>query len=347
MRVAEYPKKEDKQLSMMSMIDRIQKQTNPLSYNIEKSNSLLKMAENLDPTRRWPQYLALKDLVTQYSKTLPMNNIYLNNDAMITIRELVDSISTNIVALESLKVAVPSQDFLKAARSISGSPTQFVFPKGWDLGSEVSELNSVMSRLTKSIEQHSQFGNLKSFKVLSDLNNLSFKEILNVDLTQEDLIRFSSKSISEIDSNLNDEVKEGKDFNLYSDESKKRLSYIFHVYLLPVLFIIFGILITPHIQQAQEELKILTTQKEVKSFTRSLPATFDRKALKGYRFTMVNNLNLRESNSIDSNIIEILPIGTIVKVIEKSSRSWLLVEVEIDGELEQGWVLRRYTTYFK
>jgi len=25
----------------------------------------------------------------------------------------------------------------------------------------------------------------------------------------------------------------------------------------------------------------------------------------------------------------------------------LLVEVEIDGELEQGWIFRRYTTYFK
>lgn len=347
MRVTEYTKKEGKQLSMMEIANRIQKQVNPLAYNLERTGKLLKMAENLDPTKRWPQYLALKDLVTQYSKTLPMNNIYLNNNAMITIRELVDSISTNIVALESLKVAVPSQDFLKAARSISGSSTQFVFPKGWGSGSEVSELNSVMSRLTKSIEQHSQFGNLKSFKVLSDLNNLSFKEVLNVDLTQEDLIEFSSKSISEIDSNLNDEVKTGKDFNLYSDEAKKRLSYIFHTYLLPVFYIIIGILMTPHIQQAQEELKILTTQKEVKSFTRSPPATFDCKALKGYRFTMVNNLNLRESNGIDSNIIEILPIGTTVRVIDKSDRSWLLVEVEINGELEQGWVLRRYTTYFK
>lgn len=116
---------------------------------------------------------------------------------------------------------------------------------------------------------------------------------------------------------------------------------------MPVLFLIIGILITPHIQQVQEELKTLTTQKEVKAFTRSPPATFDRQALKGHRFTMVNLLNFRDKPSMNSNVIDSLPIGTTVRVVNKSDRSWLLVEVEINGELEVGWVLRRYTTYFK
>ena len=48
-----------------------------------------------------------------------------------------------------------------------------------------------------------------------------------------------------------------------------------------------------------------------------------------------------------SEIITALPIGSLVEVIDKSHRSWLLVEVEIDGVLEQGWVSRRYTAYFK
>lgn len=48
-----------------------------------------------------------------------------------------------------------------------------------------------------------------------------------------------------------------------------------------------------------------------------------------------------------SEVITTLPIGALVEVIDKSHRSWLLVEAEIDGELEQGWVSRRYTSYFK
>ena len=62
---------------------------------------------------------------------------------------------------------------------------------------------------------------------------------------------------------------------------------------------------------------------------------------------MINSLNFRDEPSMNSNVIDSLPIGTTVRVINKSDRSWLLVEVEINGELEQGWVLRCYTTYFK
>ena len=57
---------------------------------------------------------------------------------------------------------------------------------------------------------------------------------------------------------------------------------------------------------------------------------------------------MREKPNMKSNIIDRLPIGTLIEIIGKSdNRSWLLVEVEINGEIEQGWVLRTYTEYFK
>jgi len=85
----------------------------------------------------------------------------------------------------------------------------------------------------------------------------------------------------------------------------------------------------------------------VKSLTRSFPPVIDRQALKGYRVTTVNTLNFRDNFGMSSTIVDTIPIGTIIRVIDKSNKTWLLVEVEIDDELEQGWVLRRYTTYFK
>lgn len=342
MRVTERIREEGKQLSAMEMADKMQKQINPLFYNLKRSSSLLKMVENLDLTRRWPQYSAVQDLVAQYSKTLSINN-----DATRTIRELVDSISTNIVALESLKVAAPSQDSLKAARSVVKPPTQFAFPKGWDSGSEVSELNSVMFRITKSIEQYNQFSKLESFKVLSSFDGTSLNEILKTNLTTADIEGFSESSIAEIDAELSDEIKLEKDFSSYSEKAKKILYFFCTAILLSYLIGIASSITANYIQQFQEVSKTLETSREVKSFTRSSPPLIDRQALKGHRVTTANNLNFRHKPSINSNIIEILPIGTIVKVIEKSNRSWLLVEVEIGGEIEQGWVLRRYTTYFK
>ena len=121
----------------------------------------------------------------------------------------------------------------------------------------------------------------------------------------------------------------------------------YHIYLLQFLLGIASGLATYYILQAQEESKILTTQQEVRAFTRSPPSTFDRQALKGHRFIIVNLLNFRDKPSMNSNVIDSLAIGTTIRVIDKSDKSWLLVEVSIDDELEQGWVLRRYTTYFK
>ncbi|WP_442966455.1 SH3 domain-containing protein [Psychrobacter sp. PL19] len=100
-------------------------------------------------------------------------------------------------------------------------------------------------------------------------------------------------------------------------------------------------------QQFQEVSKTLETSREVKSFIRSPAPLIDRQALKGYRVTTVNTLNFRDNAGMSSMIVDTIPIGTIVRVIDKSNKSWLLVEVEINGKLEQGWVLRRYTTYFK
>lgn len=207
--------------------------------------------------------------------------------------------------------------------------------------------NSVLSDYASIFKQVESLRNLESFQSIFRLNDFQFEEVISTNLTQEDVTNFSEKPISEIKSDLRNENKLGKDFNLYVDEDKKYLSYIYHSYLLPFMFLIMGILIAPHIQQAQAELEALTTQQEVKAFTRSPPYTFDRQALKGHRFTTVSLLNLRDKPSMHSNVIESLPIGTIARVVNKSDRSWLLVEVEINGELEQGWILRRYTTYFK
>lgn len=328
--------------SAMKMFSETQARLASLSLATGSTDKLLKIAQDLNPSQRWAGHLATQDLLSKLSETSPQNNSIAE-----MIKSLTESNFLNTRVFESVKLNKSLIDVIEAVNLSLKPQTQFVLPKSITSGSQVGELGSITSKITEAFKQYEKFSRLESFKAISRLNDFQFEEIISTNLTQEDIASFSEKPISEIDSDLSDEIKSGDDFSLYSDKAKKLLVCFYHIYLLQFLLGIASGLATYYILQAQEESKTLTTQQEVRAFIRSPPATFDRNSLKGHRFTMVGNLNFRENPSMDSNSIEMLPIGTIVKIIDKSNRSWLLVEVEIDGELEQGWVLRRYTTYFK
>ncbi|MGQ4005173.1 SH3 domain-containing protein [Francisellaceae bacterium CB300] len=84
-----------------------------------------------------------------------------------------------------------------------------------------------------------------------------------------------------------------------------------------------------------------------KKITRNHNDAFNKQALKDYRITKVDSLNFRYKPSVKSDVITTLPLGTLTYVIDKSNRSWLFVEVDIDGDLIQGWISRRYTSRFR
>lgn len=363
-------------LEMSEMFDKVQSQMNPLSYQLEKINSIQGIAsqyEHLNPTvsvgemvrkafeqsnlvpnntvassilKRPRQFesqeaTALQDNFLEMAKGVrAYNNSLIQSTGGTSVYENMMS-SANLVR-DSLE---PYRNAFDAVRTSFELSEPFKLAR--ELQSQVALANSLSSEYPSLFEQFNSLRNLESFQSIFRLNDVQFEEVISTNLTPEDVTSFSEKSISAIDSDLSDEIKSGKDYSLYSDKDKKYLSYIYHSYLLPFMFLILGILIAPHVQQAQAELELLTTQQEVNAFTRSPPDTFDRQALKGYRFTTISLLNLRDKPSMHSNVIESLTIGTIARVINKSDRSWLLVEVDINGELEQGWILRRYTTYFK
>ena len=329
--------------SAMEMARKNQARLDSLSLATGATDNLLKIAKDLGYFKSLTGYTTSQGLLSQLSQS----NLAIDGSISGMLNTLSESSLLNPSLFESNKFNKPIVDAFKATYLGLKPRTQFILPEGFTSKGQIGELSSVISKSIELFTHLEQFKKYSSVGVLSSLNEDFFGEILKTTLTTDDVEEFSEISISEIDCDLSDEIKSGKNFSSYSEKDKKYLSYIFHTYLLPVVFIIFGILLAPHIEQAQEESKILTTQQEVRAFTRSTPTTFDRNALKGHRFTMINNLDFRDKPSMNSNVIDSLPIGTTVKVIDKSDRSWLLVEVEINNELEQGWILRRYTTYFK
>lgn len=100
-------------------------------------------------------------------------------------------------------------------------------------------------------------------------------------------------------------------------------------------------------KEIQKELSSKTSAAEIRGYVRHPKTGIDRDILKNYRVTTASNLNLRDAPGSKANVIETLPIGTMVEVQDSSNRSWLLVTVDVNGITTDGWISRRYTTYFK
>src|SRR5690606_18780803 len=152
-------------------------------------------------------------------------------------------------------------------------------------------------------------------------------------------------SLIEIDAEVSEEILSATDFNALSEKTKSILVYLYHAYFLPVFLSFLSAYVMTNAIESRKETVAITTTSEAKAFVKELNENFDHAALKGFRVITANTLNFRENPGMKSEIITTLPVGTLVEVIDKSDRSWLLVEVEIDGILEQGWISRRYTAY--
>lgn len=333
--------------SAMKMFSETQARLASLSLATGSIDSLLKIAHDLDPIKKLSTNIATQDLLSTLSQAFPSNNLVLDNETKKIMKELADSSLFNSSIFESLEIDKSFIDAIEAVNIGLKPKPQFIMPKGISSGSQLGDLSIVMSKATEAFKQHEQFKQYSSFNVFSDLNTDLLRQILKTNLTSDDIEEFSESAIAEIDAELSDEIKSGKDFNSYSEKAKKILYFFCTVILLSYLTGIASSITANYIQQFQEVSKTLESSREVKSFTRSSHLVVDRQALKGHRVTTVNTLNFRNNSGMNSTILDTIPIGTIIRVIDKSNKTWLFVEVEVNGELEQGWVLRRYTTYFK
>lgn len=266
------------------------------------------------------------------------NNLASMSDLIATDIKSLDRLTS--FRVEELKRINESNDILKS--STMESLKRFN-------ESKLATLNIFDS----SIQMINQLQSLASVKALAGLHNTPFDRSITDFISENYLPIDSSLVISEeiiqMDHEIAEELTFCDDFNLLSDKTKNFLSYIYHEYLLPIILGCCAAAIMMNVDIAQKELSTVTTIQEVRSLTKqgSSSKKFNPSYLKGYRVTIASDLYFREEPSMKSDIITKLPIGTLVEVIDKSKRSWLLVDVEIDGEIEQGWVARRHTTYFK
>ena len=137
------------------------------------------------------------------------------------------------------------------------------------------------------------------------------------------------------------------DFNLLSERAKAILLHLYQYYLVPFFIGCLTTIYMTHVTAAQNAMQKAGTPTEVKALARKGPHGINKEMLKGYRVVTAASLQFRVHPSMKSEILMALPLGQLLEVLNDSKRSWLHVQVEIEGEILDGWVLRRYTTYFK
>jgi len=270
------------------------------------------------------------------------------SEAMKSIRELTESSRLATLALRESEV-MKSFRILSESTQISALGfQQHEAVKKLQSIAESSQFASIALRQSEAFSQMSQLNSLSSFKALGSLVNSPFSQSLSLAFaSQIALSEVTDEVLLDIDAQISSEISSETDFNALSENIQRILLYLYHNYFLPIILSCLSAYMMTNAIEARKELETVSSPSQARAFSRASNNNFDRSVLKGFRVITGDNLHFRESPSMNSEIITMLPVGTLVEVVDKSHRSWLLVEVELDGVLEQGWVSRRYTTHFK
>ena len=98
------------------------------------------------------------------------------------------------------------------------------------------------------------------------------------------------------------------------------------------------------IEQAQQYVsKTVSPSSHVKKLTRQLPSEIDTSTLKYIRIITGENVRLRDTPSMQGDVLVTLEKYTPVIVIDKSDRKWLYVQLSFGDQKLYGWVNRSYT----
>ncbi len=268
--------------------------------------------------------------------------------AMKSIREMSESYKQSLNVFQTSPVL---KSIIESSKLFEESPAMKSIREMGECYKQSLNVFQTSPALKSIIDSNKLFDESLTFKTLKDLNNSPFNHLATNILTEEQLapeaIGFINEYLSEVESEIANELAVCNDFHELSDNTKAILLHLYHVYLLPIILGCLSTIIMNNAETTRKEFKSASTVVEVRSLIRNSNGRFDRNLLKGYRIIIDSNTNMREKPNMRSNVINKLPIGTLIGIIDKSDRSWLLVEVEINGEIEQGWVLRKYTEYFK
>jgi hypothetical protein len=125
------------------------------------------------------------------------------------------------------------------------------------------------------------------------------------------------------------------------------LAQILALIILPYIIAIFANLTTPIYQSWWQSIQGKTKIEAATLIKKEALSTYDIEELSEHRFVLASKLRVSASNNSESEIIDELPLGKIVKILKKKNR-WIFIEYydEDVDLLRQGWVFGRFLGKF-
>ncbi|WP_176056853.1 SH3 domain-containing protein [Paraburkholderia caribensis] len=96
----------------------------------------------------------------------------------------------------------------------------------------------------------------------------------------------------------------------------------------------------------QTRLMSAESRRELRKLTRGFVCELPPDVMKSLRYTDDDGVNLYQRPAVRSQVIETLPKGVVLAILDETDRNWLYVHIELDGVDSEGWVSRKFTRRF-
>lgn len=328
----------------------------------------LKASEALQKKFQLPKSLEMmlnsqKKLEQIYGPSYAMREIFKQQEQLTKAFQIPKTLQKVIDQQQQVKSLFP--EYFKTSsglifpKSIIGS--QYSWHSLLATPDSISTLQSISKSIAKQYSSSpatffSEYGILALLNIQrqmqlfpTDIQNQLLDDVIHV----SDEFNVSDEVQSEVSSFFKDIIRlsienltTNYDYNALSEKAKFIISYIYQNYILVLLLGVLSCAIYDY--QVKPKINPYFSQQEIKNVIKKEVKKNDLISLYGERITAVN-LNLRVSPNRTAELIETLEKGTFFHIIEEPNlhKSWLKVEVDMNGEKVQGYILRRYTFIIK
>lgn len=302
--------------------------------SIYERHNIAKILSDATIVARFPNSMYEQlDIASRYRDLAPLSI----SDSFVAKQAVAFKQFDQFSVLESFKALSRLDNF--PFNSVVTTDSDSILNLEENANATVLELDSKISDELSTIDDFNQLSEERQSILLSLYNNYYYPIILTY------LILCIWWNVF-----LNENLNLSNKVFVYFESTKQALSYLNNNLYYPSSGVIDGIVATfiyMKFPEFKNNSKVLGVKKAIKILFNSSDSIVNRSMLKGCRVIIADNTNLREHHQIDATEIDTLSKGTIVKVVRKEGKSWLLVEPMFNTEIGKGWVLRRDTTTFK
>ncbi|AAZ17884.1 hypothetical protein Psyc_0010 [Psychrobacter arcticus 273-4] len=260
---------------------------------------------------------------------------------------LVNSLSSEYSSVFKQFESLRNLESFKAISRLENFPNDKVWTQNYDKAREITEdslaeaknIDASISDEVSSVDDFNKLSEERQSILLSLYSNYYYPIILTY------LVIGIWWNIF-----LNENLDLSNRVFVYFESTKGVFSYLGTNFYLPSSGVIDGLVasfIYMKFPEFKKNSKDVGVKKAIKMLFYSSDSVINRSMLKGCRVITEDNTYLRESHHADAIGIEILSKGTIVRVVGKEGKSWLLVEPLFNTEIGKGWILRSDTITFK